>query len=361
MLEEFITSNRDDIVAGIQSRVSTNPYSKPSKMELANGVPVFLDQLCDALRLAKLTEAIDHEQLGKSAGRHGHDLLKIGLTIAQVVHVYGEVCQTVTEMAIELKAPISGEEFRTLNLCLDDAMAEAVTEYSFQRERTIVEEGKEQLGILAHELRNLLNTAVLSFELIKSGRVAPGGSTALLHSRTLKGLQDLIDRSLADVRIDAGIKYLESIIVADFIEEIEISAVIQAQASKLRFEVTSVKRDVLIEGDRQILAGAVSNLLQNAFKFSRPKGRVALTARSTDDRVYFEVEDECGGLPPGKTNQLFQPFHQQGPDRSGLGLGLTICAKAAKANGGEIYVRDLPGKGCIFALDLPRKKVRAGF
>ncbi|MGA3124091.1 MAG: HAMP domain-containing sensor histidine kinase, partial [Polyangiaceae bacterium] len=97
------------------------------------------------------------------------------------------------------------------------------------------------------------------------------------------------------------------------------------------------------------------NLLQNAFKFTRDHGDVALTARATADRVLFEVGDECGGLPPGRTEDLFRPFEQRGSDRSGVGLGLAICFKAAKANGGEIRVRDLPGKGCVFTLDLPRK------
>jgi signal transduction histidine kinase len=119
--------------------------------------------------------------------------------------------------------------------------------------------------------------------------------------------------------------------------------------------VTSVDPTVTVEGDRQTLAALISNLLQNAFKFTRDHGDVALTARATADRVLFEVEDECGGLPPGKTDDLFRPFEQRGSDRSGVGLGLSICFKAAKANGGEIRVRDLPGKGCVFTLDLPRK------
>jgi hypothetical protein len=103
-------------------------------VELRNGVPVFLDQLGEALRIAKSSDAVDHEEIGKSAARHGHDLLRMGLSIGQVVRRYGDVCQVVTELAVQQKAPISGDEFQTLNLCLDDAIAEAVTEYSHQRE-----------------------------------------------------------------------------------------------------------------------------------------------------------------------------------------------------------------------------------
>jgi signal transduction histidine kinase len=355
MLDDFVILNRDAIIAQTRRRVASRTCPKPSHAELTNGIPVFLDQLVDALRMARASDVIDHEQIGKSAGRHGHDLLRMGLTIAQVVHDYGDVCQTITELAIQQKAPISGEEFQTLNLCLDDAIAEAVTEYARQRERAITAQGTESLGALAHELRSLLNTAMLSFDSIKTGRVAPGGSTSLVHSRCLIGLRDLIDRSLTQVRLDAGIEHHERISVADFIEEIEIGALIQAEARSLNFAATSVDRTVTIEGDRQILAAAVSNLLQNAFKFTCKQGSVSLTTRTTPDRVLFDIEDECGGLPPGKVEELFRPFEQRGHDRTGVGLGLAICLKAAKANAGDIHVRDLPGKGCVFTLDLPRQ------
>jgi signal transduction histidine kinase len=355
LLADFLTANRSAIIAGAQARVAARTCPKPSQVELSHGIPVFLDQLVDALRLAESSDVIAHEQIAKSAGIHGHDLFRMGLTIAQVVHDYGDVCQTVTELAMRQNAPISGDEFQTLNLCLDDAIAGAVTEYARQRERMIVDQGTERLGMLAHELRNLLNSAMLSFESIKSGRVASGGSTALIHGRSLLGLRDLIDRSLAEVRLDAGVEHVERISVAEFIEELEIGAVLQAQARGLHLAVRVVDRALTIEGDRPLLLAAVSNLLQNAFKFTRKDGNVSLTTRATVDRVLFDIEDECGGLPSGKAEELFRPFEQRGSDRRGLGLGLPICLRAAKANAGVIHVRDLPGKGCVFTLDLPRK------
>jgi len=355
MLDDFLRSHRDAIIARTRARVALRTSPEPTDVELTNGIPVFLDQLGDALRVAKSSDVIDHEQIGKSAGRHGLDLFRMGLTVGQVVHDYGDVCQVVTELAVEEKASISGEEFRTLNLCLDDAIAGAVAEYSHQREVAIVEQGTERLGVLAHELRNALSAAMLAFEEIKSGRVAVGGSTGGLVSRSLLNLHRLIDRSLADVRLDAGIDRVEHISVADLVSEVEVGAAILARARDINLTVTSVARVVSIEGDRQILAATISNLLQNAFKFTGQHGNVCLTTRAITDRVLFEVEDECGGLPPGRVEEMFLPFEQQGADRSGVGLGLSICLKAAKAHGGEIRVRNIPGTGCVFTLDLPRK------
>jgi signal transduction histidine kinase len=351
VLQHFVVSNRELIIARATSRVATRTSPKPSEAEIKNGIPVFVDQLAAALGRAESGEATRNEEMTTTAGLHGADLFRIGLTIGQVVRDYGDVCQVITELAVEQGSAITVTDFQTLNLCLDDAIGGAVTEYARQTES----EGTERLGVLAHELRNLLNAAMLAFEMIKSGRVAPGGSTGSVLGRSLIGLRNLVDRSLADVRLEAGIEHLEPIGVAEFVADIEIAASLQAAERGVHLTITSVDPTVTIHGDRQVLAAAISNLLQNGFKFTPRDGHVSLTTRATANRVLFEVEDECGGLPPGRAADLFRPYEQQGDDRSGLGLGLAICLKAAHANGGEIHVRDLPGKGCIFTLELPRQ------
>lgn len=356
-LAELITSHRDVLISRAHARVS----SRTSRVtdgdgDRADGIPAFLDQLCDALRAAESSARVDHDRIRESAARHGHDLLHLGLTVAQVVQSYGDVSQVVTELAREQEVTVAPGEFQILNLCIDDAIANAVTEYSRGREGAITGQGTERLGVLAHELRNVLNTAFLSYEIIKSGKVTMSGSTGLVLGRSLIGLRELIDRSMADVRLDAGIERLERITVADFLGEVEIGASLQARARGVRLTVHAVDDSVAIEGDRQILAAALSNLLQNAFKFTANASCVSLTTHVTAERVRFAVEDECGGLPPGAAEDLFRPFEQRGADRSGIGLGLAICVKAAKANAGRLDVQDLPGKGCVFTLDLPRSK-----
>ena len=355
MLDQFIVTNRDTILERARARVAARERPKPTAEELVNGIPVFLDQLGDALQRARSTDVADHEQLQATAGRHGQDLLRMGLTVAQVVRDYGDVCQVITELAIEQQAAISPTEYRVLNLCLDDATSQAVTEFARMRERAIETTGIERLGELAHELRNLLNVASLAFDGIRSGRVAPGGSTSAMLGRSLMGLRDLVDRSLADVRLEAGIELRELIPVAAFVEDVEIGALLQAESHAVQLVVTPVDPSLHVEGDRQSLAAALANLLQNAFKFTPRRGTVTLKASAVEANVLFEVEDECGGLPPGSAEDLFRPFEQRGADRSGVGLGLSICKKAARTSGGKLTVRDLPGKGCVFTLELPRK------
>ena len=95
------------------------------------------------------------------------------------------------------------------------------------------------------------------------------------------------------------------------------------------------------------------NLLNNAFKYTHAGGRVVLRALRTDGHVQIEVEDECGGIP-GCADDSFKAFSDRRMnDRTGLGLGLSIARKAIKLHGGDIHVRNLPGKGCVFVIELP--------
>ena len=350
MLHDFITENREEIIDLCRVKVAGRPAPRPTPEELMHGVPLFLGQLVEILRL----HATSSPGIRDSASRHGGELLRMGFTVGQVVHDYGDICQSITELALEKRAPILTGEFRTLNRCLDDAIANAVTEYGKQRDNRISAERTERLGIFAHELRNLLNTAMLSFEVLQTGSVGVGGATGAILGRSLSGLRDLVDRSLADTRLNAGMQSRERIVIADFIEEVEVSAAMEARERGLRLTVVRVDGDVAVEADRQILASAVANLLQNAFKFSRPEGQVSLRSSADADRVRVEVEDECGGLPPGDPRALFLPFEQRGGDRTGLGLGLAISRRGVEASGGVLKVRNIPGKGCVFTVDLPR-------
>jgi signal transduction histidine kinase len=353
MLSEFVRSHRDEIIARCRTRVADRMAPRPTPSELEHGIPLFLGELEHTLAC----ELGNQPPPVTGAVQHGGDLLRSGFTVAQVVHDYGDACQTITELAIERSAPISTEDFRALNKCLDNAIAEAVTEYERQREIDVVAEdarrSNQHLGFIAHELRNTLSSALLAFDVLRAGSVGIRGSTGDVLGRSLIGLRDLVDRSLTEVRLTAGIAREERVTVARFVEDIEVSALLSAKARGLKLTVAEVDPELIVETDRQILASIVSNLLQNAFKYTRPHSHVWLHTHATADRVLFDIEDQCGGIPPGKSEQLFEPFVQQSDDRTGLGLGLAICVRGVKALRGAIRVRN-QNKGCVFTVELPR-------
>jgi signal transduction histidine kinase len=366
MLQEFLSKNRETLIARCRSKVATRRAPRAIEQELCYGIPLFLDQLIDALRLepapfahSAIQTTSSSSDIARTAAQHGHELLRRGFTVGQVVHDYGDLCQAITEVAIEQNVTVSAAEFHTFNRCLDDAIAEAATEFEHQREKLTSDQftraTNEHLGYLAHELRNLISNAILAVAAIKKGSVGPGGATGALLDRSLLGLRDLVDRTLVEVRLTAGLpERRERIPVADLIAEVQVGSAIEAAVRDLEFIVAPLEEGLAFEGDRQILAAAVANVLQNAVKFTRPHGRVSLNAHAVADRILIGVEDECGGLPEGKAEEMFRPFEQLGAERTGLGLGLPISRRGVEANGGKLYVRNRPGTGCVFTIDLPR-------
>jgi signal transduction histidine kinase len=142
--------------------------------------------------------------------------------------------------------------------------------------------------------------------------------------------------------------------LAEFIGEVKLAGELEAQVKGCVLFVSDVDPRLAVDADRDLLFSAVGNLLQNAFKFTHPGSEVTLNAYSAADRILIDVEDNCGGLPAGDAERMFRPFTQTGDDKSGLGLGLSIARRSIEANAGILSVRDVPGSGCVFTIDLPR-------
>ena len=373
MLHEFLTANQADLVDRCRLKVAQRRAPKATDAELEHGIPHFLAQLIKTLQVEQTAEPMrsravsgasggegsSYSEMGASATQHGRELLQHGFTVDQVVHDYGDLCQAITDLAFEMDAPVGVDEFRTLNRCLDNAIADSVSSFSYQRDLLLADAGvhalNERLGFFAHELRNLIQKASLAVTALKAGNVGLAGATGAVLDRSLIGLRNLVDRSLADVRVSAGMPpRRERIPLAGFIAELRISASLEAQSRGCGLAVSAVDPNLAVEADRELLFSAVGNLLQNAFKFTEQDSEVLLHAYALDDRVLIEVEDNCGGLPAGDAERMFEPFTQGGVDKSGLGLGLTICRRSVEANGGVLSVRNMPGRGCVFTVDLPQ-------
>jgi signal transduction histidine kinase len=365
MLHEFLTANRDELIARCVAKVAKRPVPPPTAAEMMHGIPRFLTQITETLRSDAASDeptsrrisgvgdpdtAPTASEIGESAAAHGDELQKSGFTVDQVVHDYGDLCQAITELAVEQNAPIEVTEFRTLNRCLDNAMADAVTRFGREHDRSIRETASqntnERLGVLAHELRSKLNVARLAVEAIKQGTVGMAGATGAILDRSLTAMRDIIDRSFAEVRLGAGLSpHRERILIRELFEEVRVLASLQARAKGLGLNVRPGEAGLAIDADRHTIASSVSNLVQNAIKFTPSGGEITLSGHASDGRVLMDVADECGGLPTGTPEELFE--------RTGLGRGLSISRRGVEANDGKLSVRNQPGKGCVFRIDLP--------
>ena len=376
MMHNFLSNNRSDLISRCKTKVAQRLKREATEAQLVNGVPLFLDQLIKTLEAEDVDDSaaslrisgpsggdvVALSELGESASAHGKQLLVLGYTVDQVVHDYGDLCQAITDLAFERDAPFAIEEFRTLNRCLDNAIADAVTEFSYQRDLTLdrVESAavNVRLGSLVHELRNGLSTATLAVTALDRGNLPMSGATGAVLKRSLVSLSGLVDKSLEEMRVGADVKDEHpTFSTASFISDAKNSAALAASAKGCKFTVSAVDPLLGMKGNRDLLLGAMANLLHNAFKFTHGHTEVTLKAYALGDRIHMDVEDSCGGLPKGNPERLFTPFTQRGDDKSGLGLGLSIARKNVEADGGFLTVRDLPGKGCIFTLSMPRSSV----
>ncbi|WP_187367212.1 sensor histidine kinase [Massilia mucilaginosa] len=375
MLHEFLSNHRDELAARCRTKVGNRPGRSATEAQLQNGIPMFLDQLIRTLRVEQspephLSELISGpagggvalSEVSVSAAQHGKELMELGLTVDQVVHDYGDLCQSITDLAFEHDAPFAVDEFRTLNRCLDNAISDAVSEFSYQRDGLNdvmnAAHSNRQMGFFAHELRNLLGTASLAFAAAKAGNLNLAGATGSILERSLTSLDKMIANSIQDVRVTAMREAsLDAFSLASFIQEIYDAAALSAVMYGCTFRILPVEPELAVRGTRDLLIAAVANLLQNAFKFTKPGTEVLLTAYAQGDRILIDVKDHCGGLAAGVEETMFLPFSQSGANRTGIGLGLTIAKQTVASNGGTLTVHSLKGVGCVFTISLPRNSM----
>ena len=378
MMHDFLQENRGELISRCKTKVMQRTKRLATAEQLENGVPLFLAQLIRTLRAEKAGEAVEGERIsgpsggdsralsevGVSASAHGKDLLKLGFSVDQVVHDYGDLCQAITDLAFERHAPFAIEEFRTLNRCLDNAIADAVTEFSQLRDFNIADKQtsdvNHRLAMLVHELRNSLGTATFAVRAMEAGSLPIVGATGSVLKRALASLGRLIDRSLAEVRFETGGVDEHQIFPLDaFIDEAKHSAGLDSDARGCTFSVAAVDPFLSVSGNRDLLLAALGNLLNNAFKFTHHHTEVSLHAYAEQDRVQIDVRDHGDGLPAKFTDEIFKPFTQHGTDRSGLGLGLSIAQRSVEASGGTLTVKSTPGAGCVFTINLPLVRSKA--
>ncbi|MDB4979656.1 MAG: histidine kinase [Myxococcales bacterium] len=246
MLHEFLAGNREEILGRSRAKLAARQAPTATESERDDGLPLFLDDLVEMLRGKRDETGKSGETASDNAARHGANLLQLGLPVGQVVQDYGSICQSVTELASDRDVAITTREFRTLNSCLDEATARAVTEFEKQRDRTASSPGVAHLGFLAHEMRNLLNTSMLTFDALTRGAVGINGSTGAMHGRSLRRMRDLIDRTLAEVRLGADIQSSERVLVAQLIEDLAIGAAMDAGEYDKRLTIDAGRPDVAV-------------------------------------------------------------------------------------------------------------------
>lgn len=221
MLYELLRTNRENLIDRCRLKVSQRSSPPATATELQYGVPLILDQMSEALVREEASPTPQEDSIfgysletpgsveaGRTAALHGTELFRLGYSVDQVVHDYGDLCQAITELAREMDAPITVDEFHTFNRLLDQSIANAVSAYVRLRHSSNVDEGAkalhDRLGSLADEQRILLETALKALDALKVGNIGLMGATGSVLEDSLLKLRDLIDRSLPEIRTASG-------------------------------------------------------------------------------------------------------------------------------------------------------------
>ena len=328
--------------------------------QLDTGVISLYDRLIDAVTelnpldsRASQHHSIASSIVSNSSRRHAQEAHRQGQTISQLVRSYGDLSQIIIEHSEDIGETIGSTEFSRFNLCMDEAIAQAVTEFQSITVISVEKSERMKLGVLVHELRNSLASAMLSHQLILRDAVGSKGATSQIMTNSLNRMRDLIDRSVAEARMERSEDLAPTIFsLFDILNEIEMSLLAESIAKGVTI-VSEIDTTISMKADRHIIVSAITNLLQNAIKYTARNRCVIIRAFIFKGDAVIEIEDRCGGLDETKIPLLFDPYVQANTDRSGIGLGLSIVQKACALTGCNADVRNLPGEGCVFSIKIP--------
>ncbi len=210
----------------------------------------------------------------------------------------------------------------------------------------------EMAAQLAHQLRTPLAAALLYAGNLENPGL-PEATRISIAQKTvgrLKHLEHLIQDMLLFAR--GEVLGRETFAVEELLGELAHTFEPLARARDVAFESTPAPAGLEITGNRKALAGALTNLLENALQAVSGGGRVSLGVDATVERLAFRIRDNGRGMPPDVVARLFQPFFTTRAE--GTGLGLAIARGVARAHGGGIDVESEHGAGTEFVLTVSR-------
>jgi signal transduction histidine kinase len=352
-LSDLLAARRARILERWTERIQREHLPEgASHGELWNELPLILDELLAALRaLDAPPPAAPRPADTAASARHGAQRLRVGFDVEQVVREYAILAEVLLDEVEVASAPLHHYEWRVALRAVTRGIAESVAAYVRRRDAELRRQTGRHVAFVAHELRNPLMSARAAAAAL---RLAPADERLCAAlDRSLRRLGALVDDVVTADRLASGLELRR--------ERVELAALLQAAVEDVRAAAESRDVKIVLErgpggalaGDRRLLDSAVGNLMSNAVKFTVSGSTVRVRTARSPAAVTLEIQDECGGLPPGDPGELFEPFVQRGDNRTGLGLGLAIVRQAVAAHGGEVSVRNAPGQGCTFVVTLP--------
>jgi len=349
VLHEFMSDHREEILAACYAELPDTDRST----SLSHYLEDFFDEVTRAVKrdsgVRDSTSPLP--KTSDTAARFGVERQRAGLPVTRLPALYSAISQALGKTGERYELQITAEEYKILNRCLDAGIATSLENFWQHEKERENQRITESFGFFVHEMRNALSNTNIAFKLLRTGVLDVNGKTANIVARNLAKMDRLIAQCMSTVQLEVGVPLdLVPVDVTSALRNLEATIVADRG---IRIHLEASER-LFITGDETLLSSAISNLVQNAIKFSHSNSVVRLRAEASAARVLISVADQCGGLNQKNPEELFEPYVKRREGSSqGTGLGLSISRRAVQSMGGELSVVDLPGQGCVFSASFP--------
>jgi len=182
----------------------------------------------------------------------------------------------------------------------------------------------------------------------------------LLH-RESKRVEAIIDDLLELSRLDEADGAFADVEIDEVVARSVDAGRSFAEANRVEIATVGVPSKIVITGDRRQLVRALTNLLDNAVRYSESGTRVILTVDDLDESVDISVRDTGIGIPRPELERIFERFYRvdraRSRDTGGTGLGLSIVRHVVGQHGGRVMVESKPGQGSMFSMRIPKQRL----
>jgi len=274
--------------------------------------------------------------------------------IARPLHKLTAAVQKLAAGGWQQRISLNGDEEVQKLVAAFNEMAAELEKYEELRRNMVAD--------VAHELRTPLTVLRGQLESLQAGSLEASPEVIMsLHDEILRLsrlVHDLQELSLAEAkRLPL---HRESFDLVEAVQKVLAFFQVEAEAGSINLTLDAEGPGVKVEGDRDRIAQVLINLLGNAFRYTPPGGRVAVTLREEQDQVVVSVDDSGPGIAAADLPYVFERFYRTGKSRSraegGTGLGLAIAKGFVEAHGGKIWAESRPGEGSRFIFTIPKAK-----